>query len=155
VFDLDDKYFMSLALEQAKSASSVGEVPVGAVLVFEGRVVGVGRNTREMDKNPIGHAEIAALSCASKNMDRWRLENTTLYVTLEPCVMCAGAMVLARVERLVFGAIDPKGGAVCSLYQILEDKRMNHQVLVHGGLMEDECGKILKDFFRGLRNRKK
>jgi len=145
---------MLLALEEAEKARAIAEVPVGAVVVFENEVIGSGYNIRESCGDPVGHAEIIAIRNAAKRLGHWRLLGTTLYVTLEPCVMCAGAIVQSRIERLVFGAFDVKGGAVCSLYNILEDSRLNHSVLVESGFMEESCKKILKDFFRSLRMRK-
>jgi len=142
---------MSIALEEAEKARAIAEVPVGAVVVFEGKVIGSGYNTRESCGDPVGHAEIIAIRDAAKTLGHWRLSGATLYVTLEPCVMCAGAIILSRIERLVFGAFDPKGGAVCSLYNILDDSRLNHSVVIESGFMEEPCKKLLKDFFRSLR----
>ena len=147
----DDIYFMRIALEEAKIAFSKGEVPVGAVLVSDGEITAKAHNQRETLKDPTGHAEIIALRKGSKENDSWRLTKATLYVTKEPCIMCAGAMINARLKRLVYGCIDDKGGAVESLYKILSDKRLNHQVEVVSGVLEEECAEILKRFFKGKR----
>lgn len=153
---LDDSKYMSLALEQASKALAQGDVPVGAVIVGLDEsqnplVVSQACNSREFRKDPTAHAEIIALREASRLLGRWRLTGCTLYVTLEPCSMCAGALVLARVDRVVFGARDPKTGAVESLYQVLTDSRLNHQPKVVGGILENDCSKILKDFFASRR----
>lgn len=154
-FSNEDQKWMKWALKEAQKAAQVGEVPVGAVLVGPVGLLAKAHNRRETWKTPIGHAEIIALHRASKKLQNWRLNGTTLYVTLEPCVMCAGALVLARVERIVFGALDPKGGGSKTLYKITEDPRLNHQVRVDGGLMEKECSEILKTFFKKRRSEKK
>ncbi len=150
-----DERFMTQALQLAREAEQLGEVPVGAVVVVGGEVVGRGYNRREVDADPLSHAELKAIAEASQKLKSWRLSEATLYVTLEPCTMCAGALIQARLGRLVFGAMDPKAGAVGSLYDLLADKRLNHEVEVTRGVMEVECGKILKDFFVALRGRKK
>ena len=146
-----DEAFMQEALADARRAAALGEVPVGAVAVLDGQIIGRGYNRRERDKNPLLHAEIIAVEEASGAMGAWRLVGVTLYVTLEPCLMCAGAMVLARVERLVYGAADPKAGAVTSLFKVLDEPRLNHHVTVERGVLADECSGILSDFFRALR----
>jgi tRNA(adenine34) deaminase len=138
---------MRLALEQAREALRVDEVPVGAVAVVEGRVVGRAHNQRELLRDPTAHAEMLALTQAAAALDRWRLTGVTLYVTLEPCAMCAGAMVLARIDRLVYGARDPKAGAVESLYRLLDDERLNHRVASTTGVLAEECGALLREFF--------
>jgi tRNA(adenine34) deaminase len=143
---------MEAALELAREAAEAGEVPVGAVAVFEGRVVGRGRNRREEDHDPTAHAELLAVREAARALGRWRLSGVTLYATLEPCAMCAGALVLARIDRLVFGAADPKAGAVGSLQDLSADPRLNHRFPVQRGLLEDRCGDLLRDFFRARRN---
>ena len=150
-----DKYWMRLALTQARKAEDLLEVPIGAVIVNSEGLVAQGHNRRETWKTPIGHAEIIALHRASKKLKAWRLTGTTLYVTLEPCVMCAGALVLSRVDRIVFGALDPKAGGSHSLYQITSDPRLNHRLKVQGGLLQDECSKILSDFFKKKRDAQK
>ncbi len=142
---------MSLALEEAKKALSCNEVPVGAVAVVESEVVGRGYNLKESTKDPTAHAEITALREAAVLLDRWRLSDVTLYVTLEPCVMCAGAMVQSRLGRLVYGARDPKGGACGSEYHLLQDFRLNHQLPVTGGVLKEEAELLLQDFFERLR----
>ncbi len=149
-----DNYFMGLAILEADKASALGDVPVGAVIVRDGEVVGRGYNTREADKNPLGHAEITAIKEASVTLASWRLSQCTLYVTVEPCVMCAGAILAARIERLVFGAPDKKAGAVESLYSLLDDSRLNHIVMVHSGVLGEECSEIITAFFRNLRAKK-
>ena len=146
-----DEHYMREALELAARAGTLGEVPVGAVAVHDGKVVGRGFNLRETDRDPFAHAELRAMAQASRALDAWRLTGVSVFVTLEPCAMCAGAMVQARVERLVFGARDPKAGAVGSLYNLLEEPRHNHRVQVSEGLLAEECGGILRDFFQALR----
>ncbi|MDP2339660.1 MAG: tRNA adenosine(34) deaminase TadA [Deltaproteobacteria bacterium] len=149
--DDDDTVFMRQALLLAEQASLEGEVPVGSVIVHEGVVVGVGRNRREQDHDPLAHAEILAINAASSSLGRWRLSGCTLYVTLEPCFMCAGALVNARVDRLVFGAFDPKAGAVGSLADVCRDPRLNHRLVVDTGLLQDQCSAVLKEFFKARR----
>jgi tRNA(adenine34) deaminase len=151
-----DVTMMRRALELARQAASIGEVPVGAV-VYEtatGRVVGEGYNRREVDKDPAAHAELIAMRRAAKAVRDWRLNACTLVVTLEPCAMCAGLIVNARVGRLVYGAADPKAGAVASLYRLTEDARLNHRVTPVVGVLAEECGAVLREFFRELRARK-
>jgi tRNA(adenine34) deaminase len=141
---------MRLALDQARMASMHGDVPVGAVVVDQaGSVLAAASNEREVRHDPTAHAEILVLREAARRLHSWRLTGLTLVVTLEPCTMCAGALVLARVARLVFGAFDPKAGAVSSLFDVVRDPRLNHRVDVRGGILEDECGALLKDFFAG------
>jgi len=143
---------MDLALEQARGATASGDVPVGAVVVDpSGTVVGVGRNRREADGDPTAHAEVLALRAAARTTGSWRLDGHTLAVTLEPCPMCAGAVVLARVSRVVLGAWDPKAGAAGSVWDIVRDRRVNHRVEVVGGVRERECSALLLDFFTGHR----
>lgn len=143
---------MGIALEEAQRALSHGDVPIGAIVVRDdGTVLGAAHNERELRQDPTAHAEILALQRASAVVGSWRLLDATLVVTLEPCVMCAGASVLARVPRLIYGASDPKAGAVQSLYQICDDSRLNHQIDVIGGVLEDECGTILRNFFAARR----
>lgn len=146
-----DEFFMNLALDQAKAAEALGEVPIGAILVHDGQVVAASGNTRESQFDPTGHAEIVVLRHGAKALGRWRLSGCTLYVTLEPCTMCAGALVLARVDRVVFGAPDPKAGAVFSISTVLSDPRLNHRPSVESGVLAVECGKLLSDFFRRKR----
>ncbi len=147
----EDVYFMTLALREAEAAFEKGEVPVGAVLVREGIVAASAHNLRECLKDPSAHAEILALREGARISDSWRLAGSTLYVTKEPCIMCAGAMVNARIARLVYGCADAKAGGVGSLYKILGDVRLNHQVEVLSGVLEDECASLLKRFFQERR----
>ncbi len=149
----DDERYMALALEIAEDATRRGDVPVGAIVVADGRIVGVGHNRRELDADPTGHAEIVALRDACRSAGRWRVDGATLYVTLEPCPMCAGAIVNARVARLVYGATDPKAGAVDSLYEICTDPRLNHRVQVLGGVLADPSAALLRGFFKAARTR--
>ncbi|MBN2327540.1 MAG: nucleoside deaminase [Candidatus Omnitrophica bacterium] len=142
---------MRLALNQAKIAKAHGDVPIGAIIVRNGVVIGRGRNQREEKNDPTAHAEILALRDAAEQIGDRRLIHCSLYCTLEPCIMCAGAIVHARIEHLYYGASDPKAGGVESLYQILEDSRLNHQVLVHAGFFREECERLLKEFFDRLR----
>jgi tRNA(adenine34) deaminase len=154
---MTDHDYMALALAEAKKASQIDEVPVGAVVVLQqngvSEVVATAHNTRESAQNPLGHAEVLAIHTASQKLGRWRLSDCTLYVTLEPCLMCSGAIVLARLGKVVYGATDPKAGAVTSLYQTLTDLRLNHRPQVVAGVMEVECGQILKSFFAKKRGR--
>ena len=147
----DDESFMQLALEQAKQAFALGEVPVGAVIVQEGEIVATGFNRREIDQDPTAHAEIIVIREASSKLRSWRLNKTTLYVTLEPCAMCAGAMIQSRISRLVFGTSDPKAGACGSICNLLSESRFNHRVNVHSGALAEECSTIIQDFFQELR----
>ena len=146
---------MRLALAEAKKAEVLHEVPIGAVVVLEGEVIGKGQNLREPTHDATTHAEMLAIKEACEKVGSWRLENASLFVTLEPCPMCSGAMILSRVAEVYFGAYDPKGGTAGTLMNLLEDERFNHQAYVEGGILEDECGMILTDFFRKLRKRKK
>jgi tRNA(adenine34) deaminase len=148
---IKDVYFMRMALEEANLAYAKGEVPVGAVLVKDGRVIAKTYNQKETSRDPTGHAEIIALRLGSRQNENWRFMDSTLYVTKEPCIMCAGAIVNARLGRLVYGCKDEKGGAVDSLYNILSDKRLNHRVEVTAGVLEKECSEILKRFFQNHR----
>jgi tRNA(adenine34) deaminase len=142
---------MRIALEEARRAGEEGEVPIGAVLVSEGEVIGRGRNRPIALSDPTAHAEIQALREGGRRLGNYRLPGSTLYVTLEPCIMCAGAILQARVGRLVFGNEDPKGGAVSSLYSLLEDSRLNHRVEVTSGVLQAECRELLRRFFRERR----
>lgn len=147
---------MRMALRWAEKAGELGEVPIGAVLVAkDGTVLSHGYNRRETWTTPLGHAELIAIHRAAKKIGQWRLLETTLYVTLEPCVMCAGALVQARVGRIVFGAKDPKAGATHSLYQVCSDARLNHRIPVDSGVLEQECGDILRNFFKRRRSENK
>jgi tRNA(adenine34) deaminase len=147
-----DVSWMQSALEEADLAATLGEVPVGCVVVdAEGRELGRGRNARESQRDPTAHAEVVAIRAAAATVGGWRLEGATVYVTLEPCAMCAGAMVLARVARLVYGCADPKAGAVTTLFGIGRDPRLNHRFEVVGGVRADDCASRLQSFFAGLR----
>ncbi|UOR10716.1 tRNA adenosine(34) deaminase TadA [Halobacillus amylolyticus] len=150
-----DEYYMQLALQQALQAKEIGEVPIGAVIVYQDEVISMGFNQRETSQLASSHAEFIAIEKANQVIGSWRLENCTLYVTLEPCPMCAGAIVQSRVPRVVFGASDPKAGCAGTLMNLLEEDRFNHQAKVLGGILEDDCGGILKNFFRELRDKKK
>lgn len=145
------KDFMEIALAEAALAARAGEVPVGAVLVKDNEVIARDHNRRDVTGDPTAHAEVLVLRAAGVRAGDWRLDGATLYVTLEPCAMCAGAIALARVRTVIFGASDPVAGAGGSAYDILEDGRLGHQVEVQGGIMEDECREVLKQFFEGLR----
>ncbi len=142
---------MRLALSEAQAAADEGEIPVGAVAILDGQVVGTGRNRRESAQDPTAHAELLAIQAAAKTLGRWRLTGVTVYVTLEPCSMCAGALVLARVDRVVFGTRDPKAGAVGSLMNLVQDARLNHRMDVVEGVLATECSGLLKAFFKRLR----
>lgn len=143
------EHWMRLALDEAARTRDAGDVPVGAVVVDRhGEVVGRGHNVREAAGDPTGHAELVALRAAADALGSWRLDGATLVVTLEPCTMCAGALVLSRVERLVYGAEDPKAGAVGSLWDVVRDRRLNHRPEVLGGVLADDCGELLRAFFR-------
>lgn len=149
-----DVGFMQQALVLANEAARLGEVPVGAVAVKEGQIIGRGYNRREIDRDPFSHAEFNAMKEAAVAVGAWRLTGVTVYVTLEPCAMCAGALVQSRVSRLVFGAMDPKAGAVGSLYNLAQDDRFNHRVEVTSGVLGEACSQALKTFFAGLRARR-
>ncbi len=154
ITSIHEKY-MKEALKQAKKALALGEVPIGCVIVYEGQIIGRGYNRRNTDKNTLAHAEITAINKASKKIGDWRLEGCTLYVTLEPCQMCAGAIVQARIPEVIMGCMNPKAGCGGSILNILEMPEFNHQVNVTRGIMEQECSDILKVFFAGLRERNK
>ena len=149
-----DIQWMRKALELARKAALADEVPVGVIIVSGDEIVAESFNLRESNAQAVAHAEILAIEAACKKLGRWRLSGCTMYVTLEPCVMCAGALVQSRIDRVVYGAVDPKGGAVQSLYQVLSDARLNHQPQVIGGVLADECGEILTEFFRAKRLQK-
>jgi len=150
-FPEDDEYFMRLALREAERARELGDVPIGAVVERAGEVVAVGRNERELRGDPTAHAEILALREAARVGGSWRVLDATLYVTLEPCAMCAGAIVLARVGRVVYGASDPKAGAAGSVLDVLGEPRLNHRPEVVGGVLGEECGELLSEFFASRR----
>lgn len=149
--DYADQAWMRRALELAARAGAAGEVPVGAVLVLDGEAIGEGHNRPIIDHDPSAHAEILALRAAAARLANYRLPGTTLYVTLEPCVMCAGAIIHARVRRVVYGARDPRGGAAGSVFDVLNTNRLNHRVEIAGGVLEEDCARLLQDFFRQRR----
>ena len=151
---IDEKY-MREALKQARKAAAIGEVPIGCVIEYQGRIIGRGYNRRKTDKNTLSHAELNAIRKASKMMGDWRLEECTMYVTLEPCQMCSGAIVQARIPRVVIGCMNPKAGCAGSILNLLQIPEFNHQVDTTYGVLEDECSKILTDFFKDLRLRLK
>lgn len=149
---LDHEHWMGQAIREAEKAYEQGEVPVGAVIIYENAVIGRGHNLIETLQEPTAHAEMIAITAAAEYLKSRRLLDTTMYVTLEPCTMCAGAIVLARISQLVIGAADPKSGACGTLYNIVQDQRLNHRVEVVKGVLENKCAIILSDFFRNLRN---
>ena len=150
-----DQHYMKLAIEEANKAAAKGEVPIGAVIVRDGEVIARAHNLRETTQNAVTHAELLAIQQACEELCSWRLENTILYVTLEPCPMCAGAILQSRIPRVVYGARDVKAGSVDSLYRLLNDERFNHQCEVKENVLADECGGLLTQFFRALREKKK
>lgn len=153
--DRIDQKYMREAIKQAKKAYALEEVPIGCVIVYEGKIIGRGYNRRTVDKNPLAHAEIQAIRKASRKMGDWRLEDCTLYVTLEPCQMCSGAIVQARMKRVVVGCMNPKAGCAGSILNLLDVKEFNHQVELKTGILEDECSRMMKQFFKELREKRK
>lgn len=151
---LDERY-MKQAIRQAKKAEALEEVPIGCVITYEGKVIARGYNRRNTDKNTLAHAEIAAIRKASRKMGDWRLEGCTMYVTLEPCQMCAGALVQSRISRVVIGSMNPKAGCGGSVLNLLQMPQFNHQVDVERGVLEEECSTMLSNFFKNLREKKK
>ncbi|OHB57396.1 MAG: tRNA-specific adenosine deaminase [Planctomycetes bacterium GWF2_50_10] len=149
-----DERFMQAAIRQALIAQENGDVPIGCIIVHQGQIIAKAYNEREQLCDPTAHAEILAITAASQHLESWRLHNCTIYVTLEPCPMCAGALVLARMERLVYGCSDPKTGSCGSLYNIVQDPRLNHRLEVTSGVLENECSAMLSDFFRQKREKK-
>ena len=149
----EDIAYMRAALDEARSAAAAGEVPIGAVIVVEGSILSRGRNQREQWQDPTAHAEMIALRAAAADLQSWRVLDSTLYVTMEPCVMCIGAAILARVKRLVFAVLDPKGGACGSMFNIPPEPRLNHRLEVVGGILAQESQELLQEFFRHLRKR--
>lgn len=147
--------YMQMALEEAKKAEAIGEVPIGAIVVFEDKVVGRGHNLRETSQEATSHAEILAIQMACREIGSWRLEECDIYVTLEPCPMCSGALILSRMRKVYYGAADEKAGVAGTLMNLLTDERFNHQCEVESGVLEEECGQILTNFFRGIRARQK
>jgi tRNA(adenine34) deaminase len=150
-----DRFYMELVLHEAGAAAEAGEIPVGAVVVCRGEVIARAHNRREELQDPMAHAEVLALQAAASHLKSWRLEECALYVTLEPCLMCVGAILQARLARLIFGCLDPKAGAVESLYRLCDDSRLNHTLPVTRGIMENECSRILSGFFGRLRSTKR
>ena len=148
----NEQTFMKIAIEQAKIAEENGDVPIGAVIVYQNQIIGKAYNQREQLQDPTAHAEIIALTQAAAFMENWHLNGCTMYVTLEPCPMCAGALVLARIDKLVYGCDDPKTGAVKSLYNIVQDERLNHRLEVFSGVLEKECRELLQNFFQQRRS---
>ena len=151
----EDEKYMKEAIKQAKKAYALEEVPIGCVIVYKDKIIGRGYNRRNTDKNTLAHAETIAIKKASKKMDDWRLEDCTLYVTLEPCQMCSGAIVQARIKRVVVGCMNPKAGCAGSVLNLLDVKEFNHQVELTTGVLEEECSLMMKTFFKELRARKK
>ncbi|MDV6379420.1 tRNA adenosine(34) deaminase TadA [Sporosarcina sp. GW1-11] len=151
----DDRFYMKLAIEEAQKAAALAEVPIGAVIVHNDTVIARAHNLRETSQNAVTHAELSAIQLACEVVGSWRLEDTVLYVTLEPCPMCAGAILQSRIPRVVYGARDPKGGCVHTFYHLLNDSRFNHECDVTEGVLAEECGQLLTDFFRSLREKRK
>jgi len=150
-FDSHEKW-MRIAIDEAEKAAGAGEVPVGAVAVARDEIVGRAHNIREATHNPLGHAELLLIEKLARETKSWRLEDVVIYVTCEPCLMCAGAMIQARIKRVVYGCADPKAGAMGSLYDVSNDPRLNHRIEVVSGVLADDCGRLLSNFFRRLRN---
>ena len=150
----DEKY-MKEAIRQAKKAYKIGEVPIGCVIVYQDKIIARGYNRRTIDKNTLAHAELAAIRKASRKMDDWRLEGCTMYVTLEPCQMCSGAIVQSRLDRVVVGCMNPKAGCAGSILNLLQMKEFNHQVELTTGVLEEECSQMMKQFFKELRESKR
>ena len=151
----EDEKYMKEAIRQAKKAWKIEEVPIGCVIVYQGKIIGRGYNRRTTDKNPLAHAEISAIKKASKVMGDWRLEECTLYVTLEPCQMCSGAIVQARIPRVVVGCMNPKAGCAGSILNLLQVEAFNHQAELTTGILEEECSQMMKSFFKELRKKQK
>ncbi|WP_307975079.1 tRNA adenosine(34) deaminase TadA [uncultured Parolsenella sp.] len=152
---MTDEDYMRMALDEARLAAEEGEVPIGAVVVHEDKVIARAHNRRETDRDPSAHAEFSAMCAAARALDRWRLTGCAVYVTLEPCLMCAGLMVNARIDRCVYGAPDPKGGALGTLFDVSHDERLNHEFEVTSGVLAEECAAELRSFFRARRAKKK
>ena len=151
----DDERFMKEAIRQARKAYAIGEVPIGCVIVYEGRVIARGYNRRTIDKNTLAHAELTAIRKASRKLDDWRLEGCTMYVTLEPCQMCSGAIIQARIPKVVVGCMNPKAGCAGSILNLLDVPQFNHQAELVTGVLEEECSQMMKEFFKELREKKK
>ena len=152
---MDHEYYMKEAIRQARKAEKLMEVPIGCVIVYEGKIIARGYNRRNTDKNTLSHAEMNAIRKASKKLGDWRLEGCTLYVTLEPCQMCSGAIVQSRIDEVVIGCMNPKAGCVGSVLNLLEVQEFNHQVTITQGILEEECSQMMSNFFRRLREMKK
>ncbi|WP_378955652.1 tRNA adenosine(34) deaminase TadA [Pelosinus sp. sgz500959] len=152
---IDDSYYMGLALEEARKAYDLGEIPIGAILVMDEQVIARGHNMREIWHDATAHAEMIVIRESCEKLKRWRLTGATLYVTIEPCPMCAGALVMSRIDRLVYGSSDYKAGAVESLFNIVQNDALNHSMVVASGVRSDECAEIMRDFFRSRRKNKK
>lgn len=150
-----DEYFLKEALKEAKKAYLKNEVPVGCVIAVDDKIIARAHNQKKKKENPLCHAEMLAISKATKRLGTWILDKATIYVTLEPCIMCAGAIIQARIKRLVYGALEPKFGCAESLGNVFEDYKFNHKVIVEKGIMTEECSQLLKDFFKKIRNEKK
>ena len=150
---IDEKY-MKEAIRQARKAYAIGEVPIGCVIVYKDKIIGRGYNRRMADKNTLSHAELIAIRKASRKMDDWRLEECTMYVTLEPCQICSGAIVQSRMSRVVVGCMNPKAGCAGSILNLLQMKEFNHQAELTTGVLEEECSQMMKDFFKELRSRR-
>lgn len=151
----EDEKYMKEALRQAKKAYAIDEVPIGCVIVYEGKIIGRGYNRRTTDKNTLAHAELIAIKKAGKKMDDWRLEDCTMYVTLEPCQMCSGAIVQSRMKKVVIGCMNPKAGCAGSILNLLQMEAFNHQVEIEIGVLGEECSNLMKTFFRELREKKR
>ncbi len=150
----ENEKYMKEAIKQAKKAYAIGEVPIGCVIVYENKIIGRGYNRRTIDKNPLAHAEMIAIKKASKKMGDWRLEDCTMYVTLEPCQMCSGAIVQARMKKVVVGCMNPKAGCAGSILNLLQVEKFNHQVELEIGVLQEECSMMMKNFFKELRKAK-
>lgn len=150
-----DEQYMHLAIEEARKAAAMGEVPIGAVIEKEGKIIASAHNLREIEQKATAHAELLAIEAACRAVGFWRLNGCTLYVTLEPCPMCAGAIVQSRIERLVYGAADPKGGCAGTLMNLVQDDRFNHRAEITAGVLAEECGAMLSDFFKALRTNRR
>ncbi|WP_045519287.1 tRNA adenosine(34) deaminase TadA [Neobacillus niacini] len=153
--EFSDEYYMKEAIKEARKAEVLLEVPIGAIIVIDGKIISRAHNLRESKQSAVAHAELLAIEQACQETGSWRLENATLFVTLEPCAMCSGAIILSRVKRVVYGAADPKGGCAGTFMNLLQDERFNHQSEVTSGVLETECGQLLSDFFRQLREKRK
>lgn len=150
-----EERYMKVAIKQAKKAENIDEVPIGCVIVYHGKIIARGYNRRNIDKNTLSHAELNAIKKASKRLGDWRLDDCEMYVTLEPCQMCAGAIVQSRIKKVYIGSMNPKAGSAGSVINLLQVKEFNHQVEIESGILQEECSEMLSDFFKNLRKRKK